>query len=80
MLVEFIDYLVKQIVSDTDSVSVKQIDEDDEYITIEVIVSSDEISHVIGKNGKVAKAIRRIAQAISFNNNLKKVRINFDAF
>lgn len=79
-LVALTEYLVKQIVVDTDSVSVKQFDEDDEYVTIEVLVSSDEIGSVIGKGGRVAKSIRTIVQAAAYTNKLKKVKINFDAF
>lgn len=79
-LVELTEYLVKQIVCDPDSVSVKQFDSDDEYITIEVLVSSDEIGYVIGKGGRVASSIRTIVQAAAYTNNLKKVKVNFDAF
>ena len=79
-LVELTEYLVKQIVHDSDSVSVKQFDEDDEYITIEVLVSSDEIGYVIGKGGRVASSIRTIVQADSYTNNLKKVKVYFDSF
>ena len=78
-LTELTEYLVKQIVNDADSISIKQF-EDDDYINIEVLVSSDEIGYVIGKNGRVAKAIRTIVQAAAYTNNLKKVRVNFDAF
>ncbi len=78
-LAELTEYLVKQIVVDSESVSVKQFDDDD-FITIEVLVSSDEIGYVIGKNGRVASSIRTIVQACAYTNNLKKVKINFDAF
>ena len=79
-LVELTEYLVKQIVSNPDSVSVKEFDYDDDYTTIEVLVSSDEIGSVIGKNGRVAKSIRTIVQAAAYTNNLKKIKVNFDAF
>lgn len=79
-LVELTEYLVKQIVHETDSVSVKKFDEDEEFITIEVLVSNEEIGYVIGKNGRVASSIRTIVQAAAYTNNSKKVRINFDAF
>lgn len=79
-LVDLTEYLVKQIVHNADSVSVKQFDEDEEFITIEVLVSADEIGYVIGKNGRVASSIRTIVQAAAYTNNLKKVRVNFDAF
>ena len=79
ILADLTEYLVKQIVRNEDSMSVKQF-ENDESITIEVLVSSDEIGYVIGKNGRVASSIRNIVQACAYTNNLKKVKINFDAF
>ena len=79
-LAELTEFLIKQIVRDPESVSVKQFDSDDEYITIEVLVSSDEIGYVIGKGGRVASSIRTIDQAAADTNNLKKVKVNFDAF
>lgn len=79
-LVELTEFLIKQIVHDPESVSVKQFDEDDEYITIEVLVSSDEIGYVIGKGGRVASSIRTVVQAAAYTNKLKKVKVNFDAF
>lgn len=77
-LVELTEYLVKNIVKNQDSVSVKSF-EDDEYINIEVLVSSDEIGAVIGKDGINANAIRTIVQASSYANNEKKVKINIDS-
>lgn len=79
ILADLTEYLVKQIVQDADSVSVKQFDDDD-LITIEVLVSKNQIGYVIGKSGRVASSIRNIVQACAYTNNLKKVKINFDAF
>lgn len=79
MLVELTEYLVKSLVKDPNSVSVKEI-VDDEFITIEVLVSNDEIGAVIGRNGTIANSIRTLVQAASYNNERKKVRINIDSF
>ena len=35
---------------------------------------------VIGRDGKIASAIRTIAKSAAYTNKLKKVEINFDAF
>ncbi len=78
-LAELTSVLVKSIVSDPDSVSVKQFDTDEEFITIEVLVSSEEIKKVIGRGGVTANAIRTIVQAASYANGLKKVKINIDS-
>ena len=79
-LVELTSFLVKSVVSDPDMVSVKKIAEDEELITIEVLVDNDVIGSVIGRQGSIANAIRSIVQASSYANNLKKVRINIDSF
>ena len=77
-LVELTEFIVKNLVSDPESVSVKQI-EDEEYTLIEVIVSNDDMGCVIGKSGKIANAIRTIIQASSYANGEKKVKINIDS-
>ncbi|MEG2322122.1 MAG: KH domain-containing protein [Bacilli bacterium] len=80
-LVELTSFLVKSIVSDPDMVSVKEfVDDDSEYITIQVLVDNDVIGSVIGRQGTIANAIRTIVQASSYINGLKKVRINIDSF
>ena len=73
------EFLVKNLVSNPDMVSVKQFD-DDEQITIEVLVSSDDMGKVIGKHGMIASAIRTIVQASSRLNNDVHVKINIDSF
>ena len=73
------EFLVKNLVSNPDMVSVKQFD-DEEQVTIEVLVSSDDMGKVIGKRGMIANAIRTIVQASSRLNNERYVKINIDSF
>ena len=77
-LVELTEFLVKNLVRDPESVSVREIS-DDEEIIIEVLVSEDEIGAVIGKSGSIAKAIRTLVYASAYVNGEKKVRINIDS-
>ncbi len=79
-LVGLTEFLVKSVVSDPDMVSVKQFDDDEEYITIQVLVNDSVIGSVIGKNGIIANSIRTIVQASAYANGLKKVKINIDSF
>lgn len=79
-LVELTEYLVKSLVKDADSISVKQFETDDDSILIQVLVDSNEIGSVIGKGGKIANSIRTIVQASSYLNENKRVRINIDSF
>ncbi|MBR2708362.1 MAG: KH domain-containing protein [Bacilli bacterium] len=73
------EFIVKNLVSDPDSISVKQIDDED-LITIEVLVSSDDMGKVIGRKGVIASSIRTIVQASSKLNNERRVKINIDSF
>jgi predicted RNA-binding protein YlqC (UPF0109 family) len=79
-LIALTEYLVKSLVSDKDSVTVKQFETDDDTILIQVMVDSNSIGAVIGKAGKIANAIRTIVQASSYINGNKRVRINIDSF
>ena len=78
-LVELTEFLVKSVVDDPDMVSVKQFEDDEEYITIQVLVDDSVIGSVIGKNGIIANAIRTIVQASAYANGLRKVKINIDS-
>lgn len=79
-LVALTEYLVKSIVKQKDMVSVKQFEDEEEYITIQVLVDSSDMGAVIGKNGVNANALRTLVQASSYINGLKKVKINIDSF
>jgi len=76
-LVELTEYLVKNIVEDEESVAVQVVCED-EVTVIEVKVSENDISSVIGKGGVIANSIRTLVQASAYNKKLGKVRINID--
>jgi hypothetical protein len=78
-LVEFTEYLVKELVKQPDLVSVIQL-EDEESFIIQILVSQDDISKVIGKEGININAIRTLVQASAYLNKEKKVKINVDAF
>lgn len=80
MLVELTEYLVKSVVKNPDMVSVKQLGDDEEIITIQVLVENDDMGSVIGKGGMIANAIRTIVQASSYKNKLPKVKIDIDSF
>ena len=66
-----VEYIVNQIVEDTKSVKVDVADPDDENITIEVRTSPDDMGRVIGKRGRVARAIRTVAQAAADEEGLQ---------
>ena len=63
-----IEILVKALVEDPDSVVVEEVDEGDS-ITYEVTVAPDDIGKVIGKQGRVANALRTVAKAAALKEH-----------
>ena len=66
-----VEYIVNQIVEDTKAVKVDVADSDDENVTIEVRTSPGDMGRVIGKRGRVARAIRTVAQAAADEEGLQ---------
>lgn len=61
------------IVDSPDAVKVTQ-DEDEKSITLTLTVAPDDMGMVIGRHGKIAKAIRSVIKAASANSG-KKVNV-----
>ena len=78
-LVELTEMIVKSLVSDPDSISVKEFPSDDEII-IEVVVKEEDMGSVIGREGKIANSIRTVVQASSYLKDNKRVMINISSF
>lgn len=80
-LVKMTEYLVKNLVSDKESVVVKEFpSENEKEIIIEVLVNESDMGKVIGRNGKVANSIRTLVQASSYLQDNKYVKINIENF
>ena len=76
---EFTEYLVKELVTKPELVTVKEFEEETEKV-IQILVSEDDMSKLIGKEGNTINAIRTIIQSAAYLNNEKKVKINVDSF
>jgi predicted RNA-binding protein YlqC (UPF0109 family) len=59
---DLVEFVVRALVSDPGAVRVSEIDEDD-GVVIEVRVAADDLGRVIGRDGRVANAIRTLAKA-----------------
>ena len=66
--------IAKAIVDSPDEVKVVQ-EEDEKTITLTLSVSPDDMGMVIGRHGKIAKAIRSVMKAASVNSG-KKVNVD----
>jgi predicted RNA-binding protein YlqC (UPF0109 family) len=59
---DLVEYIVKSLVDDPGSVNVAVV-EGEKSTILELRVASDDIGKVIGKHGRIAKAIRTVLQA-----------------
>jgi len=68
-----VEFIAKELVDYPEEVSVKEVDNDGS-ITLELSVHAEDMGKVIGKQGKIAKAIRTVVKAASMKEN-KKVHV-----
>jgi predicted RNA-binding protein YlqC (UPF0109 family) len=59
---ELVEYLVRALVEDPDSVQVEELEENGDVV-LEVTVAEDDLGRVIGRGGRIANAIRTVARA-----------------
>lgn len=71
---ELIEFIVKSIVDDKDAVSVEAVKED-RFTLYNVRVADGDLGGVIGKNGKIAEAIRTVVKSA---NGRERMRIKFE--
>lgn len=69
-----LEYLIKSIVEKTDEVEVTE-EEDQGVVNFTIKVASDEMGKIIGKEGKVIKAIRNLMRIPAVLQN-KKIYIS----
>lgn len=71
---ELVEVIAKSLVENPDKVVVTQT-EDDKAIIVELKVAQSDMGKVIGKHGKIAKAIRSVVKAASAKET-KKVLVD----
>jgi predicted RNA-binding protein YlqC (UPF0109 family) len=59
---ELIEYLVRELVDDPDSVRIEPV-EDQGYMVYQVHVAPADLGKVIGRRGRIANALRVVAKA-----------------
>lgn len=67
---EFLEFVVKSLVDNPDSVSVaRTVDEMGVLLTLKV--SSDDMAQIIGKQGNTARSIRTLLRIVGLKNNAR---------
>ena len=67
---ELVMYIVKALVDNPDEVTVEETMQKDEII-LKLKVSQDDVGKVIGKQGRIAKAIRTVLKSAVNKENIK---------
>ncbi len=70
---DLVEFVAKALVDNPDEVDVRQV-EGERSIILELRVASDDVGKVIGKQGRIAKALRIIVSAAAVKEN-KRVMV-----
>jgi predicted RNA-binding protein YlqC (UPF0109 family) len=70
---ELVEYITKSLVENPDAVSV-EVKEKDNLTVLELRVAPEDMGKVIGKQGRIAKAIRTVIKAVATKEG-KKVNV-----
>ncbi|MBN2878943.1 MAG: KH domain-containing protein [Clostridia bacterium] len=69
---ELVEYVARSLVSDPEGFKVNKV-EKDKLVVIELRVAPDDMGRVIGKQGRIAKAIRTLVRSATSNSSKKYV-------
>ena len=71
---EVLEIIAKSLVDYPEQVDVKEINNEDQTVTLELRVAESDMGKLIGKQGRIAKAIRTVVKAAASREN-KKVAV-----
>ena len=72
---QVLEIIAKALVDNPDEVKIKEIENEDSTITFELSVAESDMGKVIGKQGRIAKALRTVVKAAASREN-KKVSVD----
>lgn len=70
MYKELVEYIVKNLVSMPDKISIEEIKEDSK-LTLKLGVAKEDMGRIIGKEGRIIRSIREIIGAYATKNKEK---------
>ena len=59
---ELVEYLARRLVDEPDEVRVQELERDGDLV-IELYVATDDVGKVIGRQGRIARALRTVVRA-----------------
>ena len=70
---EVLEIIAKALVDNPDMVNITEVNNDDNSITLELRVAENDMGKVIGKQGKIARALRTVVRAAATKDNKKVI-------
>lgn len=67
---ELLEYIARELVEDPDAVAVEEIT-DDRGTLLRLTVAEDDMGRVIGRGGRLARAIRAVIRAASIRDGVR---------
>lgn len=77
MYKNLLEYLVKNLVTNPDKVVVREEQKEDSKLMLHLSVDSSDMGRIIGKEGRIIRAIREIINSYGMKNS-KKVLVNIE--
>ena len=77
MYKELLEYLVKNLVTNPEKVVVREEQKEDSKLMLHLSVDSSDMGRIIGKEGRIIRAIREIINSYGMKNS-KKVLVNVE--
>ncbi len=62
---ELVEYIAKSLVDDPSQVKVEIVEEDNKFTVVKLNVAPDDTGRVIGRQGRVADAMRTLLRAVA---------------
>ena len=72
---EVLEVIARALVDNPDMVNITEINNENSSITLELRVAENDMGKVIGKQGRIAKALRTVVKAAASREN-KKVSVD----
>ena len=69
---ELVEFMAKSLVDNPDSVIVKEVEEE-QSIILKLTVAPEDMGKIIGKQGRIAKAIRTVVKAVAVKQNKRVI-------
>lgn len=70
---ELVEYIARNLVASPDEVRVTEREEEDGVVLLEVTVAPEDMGKIIGKQGRIARAIRTLVKAGSLRSEKRYI-------